>query len=101
MKLIYCLNCGDMFNLKFHNKACSCGQCTGRYVDNSYAEITGPCVSVGIGNISFTKALHALGGISADVTRAECIRECFVACWLRPNTGIANPHTKKVEKLSA
>lgn len=56
MKLLVCLNCSDIFNLTRKEKACSCGQTKGRYVDDLNAEISGPCEPIGFSNGSFVEA---------------------------------------------
>lgn len=58
MKLLFCPNCKDVFNLKQDVvKSCSCGQTSGKYNDNFQAEYTGG-VPVGFANRSFIDALN-------------------------------------------
>lgn len=58
MKLLYCTNCGDIFNLNLKEKKCSCGKTKGKYNDNLNAIYDGEhAVPLGIGNSSFNQAL--------------------------------------------
>lgn len=56
MKLLYCLECGDIFNLTKKEKACGCGKTKGKYLNNSDAEYSGNAQPIGIGNGSFRQA---------------------------------------------
>lgn len=56
MKLIYCLECKAIINLRQEEKKCVCGKSGGQYVDNINAEIYGPCVPLGFANDSFSRA---------------------------------------------
>jgi hypothetical protein len=59
MKLLYCKNCRDIFNLSYDVKTCSCGDTAGRYVDNLNAIYTGKnAIPLGIGNSSFHEAIN-------------------------------------------
>lgn len=40
-----------------HEKQCTCGKTKGKYLDNLYAEYTGPCVPLGFNNYSFHAAI--------------------------------------------
>ena len=58
MKLLYCPACGDVFNLVFIPKTCSCGKTQGHYKqDGLHAEFSGG-VPIGIHNGEFHKALQ-------------------------------------------
>ena len=57
MKLLYCPYCKDIFNLRSHEKSCTCGKTRGRYVDKINANYTGG-VPFGIANSSFENALR-------------------------------------------
>ena len=35
MKLLYCHWCGDIFNLTFKDKKCSCGNASGKYLEHT------------------------------------------------------------------
>lgn len=56
MKLLMCLNCGDIFNLTSNVKSCRCGNSSGRYVDNLNVEIKGNCKAIGFANQKFINA---------------------------------------------
>ena len=61
MKLLFCNNCHDIFNLKREEvKYCSCKKSWGRYIDNLNAEYSGDCVMLGIDNPSFIRAIDLL-----------------------------------------
>lgn len=57
MKLLMCMDCGDIFNLTRELKKCGCGKTTGQYVDELNAEITGNCQPIGFANGSFIESL--------------------------------------------
>lgn len=57
MKLLVCLKCSDIFNLKRELKFCSCGESSGKYLDDLTAEINGDCEPIGFSNASFIDAL--------------------------------------------
>jgi len=58
MKLLYCTNCGDIFNLNLKLKECSCGETKGLYVNTQDAVYSGEyAVFLGIDNTSFHEAL--------------------------------------------
>ena len=57
MKLLMCLDCGDIFNLTNEIKACGCGKTTGQYIDNLNAEYSGNCKPIGFANGSFMDAI--------------------------------------------
>jgi len=56
MKLLICLECGDIFSLNRKLKICSCGKTQGQYIDNLNVEIKGNCKAIGFANDSFKKA---------------------------------------------
>ena len=56
MKLLICLECGDVFNLTKVNKTCSCGNTCGICIDDLDVEIKGNCKAIGFVNSSFTSA---------------------------------------------
>jgi hypothetical protein len=58
MKLIYCPECGDIFNLKLNErKTCSCGKSFGEYTDILHAQISKTAIPLGFANFSFNDAL--------------------------------------------
>jgi len=57
MKLLYCPNCGDVFNLKLVEKQCSCGKTKGIYLsDCVQARYTGG-IPLGFNNNLFRYAI--------------------------------------------
>ncbi len=58
MKLLFCKNCGNIFNLDHKEKVCQCGNARGRYIDNVNAIYSGnDAVPLGIDNFSFANAI--------------------------------------------
>lgn len=57
MKLLMCLDCGDVFNLTMKVKTCGCGKTMGQYIDNLNAEYSGNCQPIGFSNGSFRDAI--------------------------------------------
>ena len=58
MKLLYCKECGDIFNLKFETVHCSCGKCYGNYEpDGVTAFISEDAVPLGFDNFEFAHAV--------------------------------------------
>jgi hypothetical protein len=53
MKLLMCLDCGDIFNLTYKDKSCGCGKTHGRYIDSLNAEYSGHAQAIGFNNKSF------------------------------------------------
>ncbi|MGJ9458513.1 hypothetical protein [Oceanobacillus sp. CF4.6] len=59
MKLLLCLECGDLFNLDYSIKKCSCGKVEGKYIDNINAVYKGGvAVPMGISNPSLLEAIR-------------------------------------------
>jgi hypothetical protein len=58
VKLIFCNNCRDIVKLKHESRNCECGESGGRYIDDLYAEVWGPCIKIGFANGSFLNALY-------------------------------------------
>ena len=56
MKILMCLEWGDIFNLNYNNKNCSCGKTSGKYINELDAEIKGKCKAIGFSNGTFIKA---------------------------------------------
>jgi hypothetical protein len=105
MKLLYCEQCGDIFNLKVGKlKSCACGNVKGLYVDNWYAVTNGRGHAIAIGNGSFRQALykkHYMEAEGKDYDRETYLNDCRVEyCWIRPNDGEGNPHSSVEEDMS-
>ena len=57
MKIIFCPNCTDFYNLRHETKSCSCGATSGKYTDDLNADVFGEnAIVLGIDNTSFVKA---------------------------------------------
>lgn len=103
MKLIYCEQCGDLFQLRVGlMRQCECGAIKGQYVDVSNAEVSENAVSVAIGNGAFDHAVAAMK-LMKQATHNEADRDDYKRAtqiqyaWVRPNTGPGNPHTKTIK----
>ena len=58
MKMLFCANCNDIFNLNTYMKNCICGMTMGRYIDKVNAEYYGEyAYPLGFTNESLKKAL--------------------------------------------
>jgi predicted nucleic acid-binding Zn-ribbon protein len=57
MKLLACIDCGDIFNLTSKEKSCSCGKTKGRYINDIDAEYEGNAQPIGFSNPSFRTSL--------------------------------------------
>lgn len=104
MKLIYCPECGDVFQLRLGKmKKCECGAVKGRYINNSLAEVSKNAYSLAIGNGALMNAianmieLQKTSGDTAD--RQEYIKKAnLIYAWARPNEGVGNPHTTIIKE---
>lgn len=95
MKLIFCPDCHDVFKLDFDERKCKCGICSGRYINNSEAVTNGNGVSLAIGNGSLNQTVINMIFGPKDKSRDWYIENCKVQyCWVRPNEGPGNPHSK-------
>ena len=76
MKLLYCGNCGDVFNLTEDERTCTCGRTRGMYIDSVSAWYAGDlAVPLGFANTSFENAL--INQPDEDKGKGECF-EAFV-----------------------
>lgn len=101
MKLLYCRECGDIFNLSFELKSCSCGKVRGLYVDDLRAKVNGGGISLAIGNGSFGKARYKFLVGDQEKDKIWYIDNCRVEnVWFRPREGPGNPHTTIDKELS-
>lgn len=58
MKLLVCINCGDIINLTRKEKSCGCRRTKGVYhKDGLHAVYSGPCLPIGFDNGSFCTAI--------------------------------------------
>ena len=74
MKLILCTKCGDVVSLRRYLRTCSCGHCSGRYVDDISAEVSLSSIVLGIVNSSLLSAVvvdqKTYGDLVAEVPKA-------------------------------
>ncbi len=59
MKLMYCIHCGDVLALRYIRRACSCGKSIGRSTLHVEAEVSGPCVVLGVKDDALMDAVEA------------------------------------------
>lgn len=58
MKLLMCVQCGDVFNVNMNYKSCSCGDVGGKYLNNINAVFHGVhSVPIGFSNHSIRTAI--------------------------------------------
>ena len=78
MKLIYCSKCGDVLNLSFEDKTCSCKCAGGKYLDILNAEYYGSAVPLGFQNKSFVDAIveNIMRGSNVEFTAFTIPRGC-------------------------
>lgn len=106
MKLLFCLNCNDVFKLTLGKmRSCECGKVKGRYIDNSNAEVSENAISLAIGNGSLVNAIaemmHHKKETKNMAEREEYYQEGYGKidyAWVRPNDGLGNPHCKIILK---
>lgn len=104
MKLIYCPECGDVFQLRLKSlKKCECGKVKGRYITKSLAEVSENAISLAIGNGALNNAIVKMmalkdsSGNTAD--RQQYIKDAnLIFAWVRPNEGPGNPHTRVIKE---
>lgn len=58
MKLLYCPSCGDIFNLTYESKKCSCGKVYGHYLPDGLHAIYNKGIPLCINNNSLKEALQ-------------------------------------------
>lgn len=78
MKLLFCTNCKDVFNLKKDKKkSCSCGQASGEYVDRVNAKVSGG-IALGFLNNEFIEALRnrPVDGMGEEFTAFVIPHKC-------------------------
>ena len=85
MKLLFCLECHDLFKLQLSKRKCKCGKVSGYYKNNSEAIINGEGLSLAIDN-------HELAYIMKNKIPIKDIY--YITCWVRPHEGELNSNTK-------
>lgn len=69
MKLLFCLDCHDLFNLQVNvKKTCSCGKVSGMYTDPVNAIYTGG-IPVGINSIDFLQKIKQQVIHDSEITK--------------------------------
>ena len=61
MKLLLCMKCDDIFNLRRHKKTCSCGEVAGQYESDgwhAWFKLSEYAVPIGFANPSFLDAIR-------------------------------------------
>jgi len=48
MKLLHCKDCDDIVRIYSEWRACKCGKSKARYINDTHAQLTGPCRALGI-----------------------------------------------------
>lgn len=100
MKAVKCAVCSDGFFLHYEERRCVCGKTRGAYDQNgATAWVSGPAISIGIGNGSFHRAVQEMKMLQ-EVTGDKADRSAYIEtgrishAWVRPNSGPGNPHTR-------
>lgn len=70
-------------------------------MDNVNAEVSGPCLSLAIGNGSLVQAIVNLVNIGVEQDRDTYKEQCQFLAWVRPNLGPGNPHCRVVDSLDS
>jgi hypothetical protein len=94
MKLVFCLECQDLFKLSYELRACKCGKCCGKYEqDGAHAVTNGEGICVAISNPSLWGSISALeAGCGPD--RPGPHGGYNIEAWIRPHEGEMNPRNK-------
>lgn len=109
MKLIFCTKCFDVVKLIPRKmRSCECGNVFGRYIDDTYAEVSDTAISLAIGNGSLINAIHDMKH-NDEMSHGEASRESYHEkgkgligyAWVRPNEGNGNPHCKVIRDIRA
>jgi|GEM_PF-4492996 len=101
MKLLFCEDCWDVFKLDTEVRKCKCGKVSGRYLrDETNAEVNGKGISLAIGNGSLYDAIGKMK-VVASPDRDFFLENTTVVCWVRPNEGPGNPHTRVSKNIDA
>lgn len=59
MKLLNCLKCHDIVELAYQvTRVCKCGESSGKYIDELYAEYSGHCRILGISNKDYVRSIQ-------------------------------------------
>jgi hypothetical protein len=104
MKLAFCPRCWDVFKLARKWRQCECGMVVGRYKDNLHAEVSERAVSLAIGNDTLELTVKRLQDRYLGQNHLD--RDFFeknlrLVAWVRPNSGLGNPHTDELREVKA
>ena len=105
MKLFYCMKCEDVVKIAGKSRQCECGACEAHLEDGyRHAVITKGeeyIVSMGLSVLSPIRTHMELCNWLADENSNventhpyDLCKKFPVKCWVRPNSGHLNPHTR-------
>jgi hypothetical protein len=95
MKLVFCTECWDVFKLARELRACECGYCVGKYLeDETHAVTNGRGICVAFNNNKLVKSIIKL----RDSKCGE--RGIPLEAWIREHDGISNPRSSVDKNLS-
>lgn len=77
MKLLLCTECGDIFNLSYEVRQCTCGKTSGKYIDNLNAEYYGG-TPLGFDNRTLVEAIKQQpnDGLGRNFTAFVIPKQC-------------------------
>lgn len=82
MKLLFCPRCHDIIKLRYTQRHCMCGLCSGYYESDGHSAVIINGVGIGISNPSFMQALHNRPESETDYAHRNTINN-FEA-WVSP-----------------
>jgi len=98
MKLLFCPNCGDIFNITPSEvRKCRCGDVRGKYNPDGHTAVTnGNGFCLGINNNDLRKAIMAYSSYpNVEDKDYEFCRQCLgVEVWIRSHRGPSNPRSE-------
>lgn len=100
MKLLFCTNCGDIFNIRPDVvRECYCGKVRGKYNPDGHTAVTnGEGISLGINNHDLRRVLYYEyhNDFPCVETRGYewCRENMNVETWIRANHGPSNPRSE-------
>lgn len=101
MKLLVCINCGDIINLTRKEKSCSCRRTRGKYLkDGLHAIYSGPCLPIGFDNGSFGTAIchQPESGEAKQFTAFVIAKECTTFKRVQEGTNLNNDDYETEDK---
>lgn len=83
MKLLICMECGDIIRLFSEKRHCKCGRSWGHYLDDQITAVqTSNAYSLGIANPDLRKALEVFAANPDDFSPMLSVR-----AWINPVSG--------------